>query len=365
MIPLFKVANDRERALKNVSEVLESGYVGQGAWCERLEAFFNTLLAKNCALYLNSGTSALKLAYKLAGVGPGTEVISTPITCIATNSAIVELGADIVWADVDTLTGNLFPDDAVKKITPRTRAIVGVDWAGRRCDFPELRRRTRGITLVEDAAHRMPTIGQGGDFVCHSFQAIKFLNTADGGLLICPSLATYERAKLLRWFGLDRSRSDAMRCYQPIDETGFKMQGNDVLAAIGCANLSVAVVHQERQYENADALYSSLSPLRNVRVPPIDPDCHYWLFTILVSSPPLFEEFMRKQGVAVSQVHARNDLYGAFRQFQRGGLPGVDHFAAHQVSIPVGWWLEPAQLAQVIQAVQSWDGSKEARWNAE
>ena len=366
MIPLFQVATNVEAALKNIEDALRSGYVGQGPWCEKLERQIKNECGSEHALYVNSGTSALKLAYKLAGVGPWTEVISTPITCIATNSAILELGARIVWADVDARTGNLSVEDAVRKVTPSTRAIVGVNWGGRQCNFTKLRELTRGITLIEDAAHCvMEPEGKGGDYVAYSMQAIKYLHSADGGVLVCPTAATYERAKLLRWFGLDRTRSDSMRCYQPIDETGFKMQGNDVLAALACANLDGLDDRQKRQRDNAEAIWKALENVPNLLLPPHDHGCHYWLFTILVSSPPRFEEFARKRGVMVSQVHARNDLYGCFRAFFDPNLPGVDYFAAHQVSIPCGWWLDEGQCAQVVQTVQEWSKQPEARWSME
>lgn len=366
MIPLFKVATNKEAALTNVSEVLGSGYVGQGAWCQKFEDGLSELLGHKHLLYVNSGTSALTLAYHLAGVGPGTEVVSTPITCLATNSAITNLGAKIVWADVDSETGNIDPDDAVRRITHRTRAIVGVDWGGRVCDFGRLKQLTRGITVIEDAAHALLAKAPvRGDFVCYSMQAIKFLHTADGGAICCPSAATHERAKLLRWFGLDRTRSDAMRCYQPVDEAGWKMQGNDVLAAIGCANLPSAPGLVAKHRENAVTLYERLRELPFVRVPVFDEGSSYWLFTIQVSSPARFEHFMAEHGVMVSQVHARNDVYGCFRDARGGDLPGVDSFAAHHVSIPVGWWLDEGQMDKVVQAVQSWASTAEARWSME
>lgn len=372
MIQLFRVFNDREQALKNIAEVLESGYVGQGKWCARFEDELQAILGSKRVLYVNSGTSALQLAYHLAGVGPGTEVISTPITCLATNAAIVALGARIVWADVDKDIGNIDPEDVLRQVTHRTRAIVGVDWGGRVCNFAMLRKLTRGITLIEDAAHAFHPSGEyarspseHGDFICYSFQAIKLLNTADGGALVCPSDATLERARLLRWFGLDRTRSDAMRCYQPVSEAGWKMQGNDVLAAIGCANLPHALDLAGKHAVNAKALDAALRDVPYIRLPPRDPAGTYWLFTLLVSSPARFEAFAAERGVMASQVHSRNDVYGCFREFRRGDLPGVDAFAGHQVSIPVGWWLDASQLAQVVQTVQDWAKTPEARWTPE
>lgn len=364
MIPLFKVFTDTEAAQRNIAEVLASGYVGQGKWCEQFEAALHQLCGRR-VLYVNSGTSALQLAYYLAGVGPGTEVISTPITCLATNTSIAALGAKIVWADVNPETGNISPESALSKISTRTRAIVGVDWGGRTCDFSSMRRDTRGITLIEDAAHGLLSEGSRGDFIAYSFQAIKTLQTADGGGLVCPSEATYERAKLLRWFGLDRTRSDSMRCYQPVHEAGWKFQGNDVLAAMGCANVAHALDLHEKQRKNARFLFDRLNLLPNVVLPPFDYGSSYWLFTILVSSPAKFEEFASKHGVMTSQVHARNDHYTCFSAYRDDSLPGVDHFAGHQVNIPSGWWLDEASIVQVVQVVKDWASTHEARWSME
>lgn len=366
MIPLFKVFNDVVPASENVRSVLESGYVGQGSWCNRFEDELVALTGHDRALYVNSGTSALILALQLSGVCAGTEVISSPITCLATNAAIHALGAKIVWADVDRKTGNIDPTDASRKVTNRTRAIIAVDWGGRICDFAGLRARTRGISLIEDAAHALLSQGSSrGDLICYSFQAIKLLNTADGGGLICPSSAMHERAKLLRWFGLDRTRSDAMRCYQPVSEVGWKFQGNDVLASIGCANIKHAKELVEKHRWNATYLYNAISGVPLVSVPELDVGSSHWLFTILVSSPAAFEEFMRRRGIAVSQVHARNDIYQCFKGSDVGGLPGVDHFASHQVSIPCGWWLSETDLKSVISSVSEWSKSSEARWSSE
>jgi dTDP-4-amino-4,6-dideoxygalactose transaminase len=365
VIPLFKVFTDTDAALANLKTVLESGYVGQGKWCSVFEEHLRELTDRKL-LYLNSGTSALQLAYHLAGVGPGTEVVSTPITCLATNTAIRSLGANIVWADVNPLTGNIDPTSAVRRITSNTRAIVGVDWGGRVCDFGTMRANSRGITLVEDAAHGLLSAGpERGDFIAYSFQAIKTLNTADGGGLACHSDATHERAKLLRWFGLDRTRSDAMRCYQPVHESGWKMQGNDVAAALGCANVAHAADLTTQQKKNATFLFDRLNLVPFVTLPPFDYGSAYWLFTILVSSPAKFEAFAAKHGVMASQVHARNDLYACFSGSRNGQLPGVDFFAAHQINIPVGWWLSEADVVQVVQVVKDWASTPEARWSME
>jgi dTDP-4-amino-4,6-dideoxygalactose transaminase len=364
MIPLFKVATNVETALANVRGVLESGYVGQGKWCERFEEAVKTVTGHERLLYLNSGTSALQLAVYLSGAGPGCEVISTPITCLATNAAIVANGAKIVWADVEPDTGNMDMADAASKVTSRTRAIIGVDWGGRVCKFDQFRRAIRGVSLIEDAAHALLATGEGrGDFACYSFQAIKHLNTADGGALVCPSTAIHERAKLLRWFGLDRTRSDAMRCYQPVNESGWKFQGNDVLAAIGCANVPGLQERVMAHRANADWFATRLAGTAYIRRPPPDFLSAWWLYTIKVSNPAVFEGFMAAKGVAVSQVHARNDLYSCYNPYKVDNLPGVDSFSAHQTNIPVGWWLTEDDRECIARAIEDWAKTPAAVWS--
>ncbi|KPV51456.1 hypothetical protein SE17_21085, partial [Kouleothrix aurantiaca] len=135
MIPLFNVFMADDAAAR-VADVLASGYIGQGQQCEAFEQALQPLLDTPAPpLLLNSCTSAIDLALHLSGVGPGDEVITTPVTCTATNSPIVTRGARPVWADVDPITGLIDPADVARKITRRTKAILGVDWGGSVCDY--------------------------------------------------------------------------------------------------------------------------------------------------------------------------------------------------------------------------------------
>jgi len=367
VIPLFQVAMS-PRAKEMLAELLTpkadgSLYIGEGALCAKLEKELAETLGQERILLVNSGTSALKLALHLAGARAGTEVISTPQTCLLTNTAVAETGARIVWADIDPVTGNIDPNDALRKISSKTVAIMAVDWAGRVCDFQTLRKLTRGLSLIEDAAHafgaRAP---QRGDFICFSFQAIKHFTTVDGGGLVCPGLALHERGRLLRWAGLDRTRGDSMRCYQRIAEAGFKMQSNDVNAAIGLANLPDALGRVERCRENARTYQQRLRSVPHVRLGPPDDDASWWFFPIRVSNPIAFEAFMAGEGVAVGQVHARNDINPCFDNAVSGNLPGVDEFSAHQTNLPCGWFIDSAKLDRIVQAVEKWSDTDEARW---
>lgn len=338
-----------------VADVLASGYIGQGSQCEEFERAFGALVgAPEPPLLLNSCTSAIDLALHLIGVGPGDEVISTPITCTATNSPIVTKGARIVWADVDPLTGNIDPLSVVQRITSRTKAIIAVNWAGRPCDYDAL--RSFGVPVIEDAAHGpYATTGPHGDYACWSFQAIKHLTTGDGGALLTPP-AQMERARLLRWYGLDRRSGQDFRCAQDITEVGYKYQSNDIAAAIGLANLPGMAGAEKQGRKNAAYFCHWLTGLPGIDVPSYIRRCAYWLMTLCVDDRADFIAHLAERGIATSQVHRRNDVHTAFKSASesRGPLPGVDSFDARQVSIPVGWWVSEAQREYIASVIANW-----------
>jgi perosamine synthetase len=350
-----------ESVLEPVNSTLMSGYVGQGPRVEEFEEKLASWFNNRNVITVNSGTSAIHLALRLAGVGHGDEVISTPMTCTATNVPILERGASIVWADIDPDTGNVDPLDVERKITTRTKAILVVHWGGYPCDLFELNRiaQDHGVKLIEDAAHAFGAqyqgnlIGAHSDFVCFSFQAIKHLTTVDGGALTTKNSDDYRRGKLLRWYGIDRETEQRdFRCEADVKEYGYKFHMNDVAATIGLAQLPHVPDVISKHRENARFYEERLSGLSRLRLLSYqsDRESSYWLFTIRVKDRPSFMEMARSEGFVVSQVHARNDEHTMFRDFRRV-LPGVDAFSADHVSIPVGWWLTAADREQIANAV--------------
>ncbi len=359
-IPLFKV-NMRPSVLGPLTATLLSGYVGQGPRVDEFERALAPWFGSSNALAVNSGTSALQLALRLANVGFDDEVISTPMTCTATNVPIMAMGARIVWADIDPATGNIDPRDVERKITKRTKAIVAVDWGGYPCELAELNRiaETYNLKLIEDAAHafgaiyRGQPVGSHSNFVCFSFQAIKHLTTVDGGALVCRDHEDYKRGKLLRWYGIDReSERRDFRCEEDIQEWGYKFHMNDVAATIGLHQLQFVDAILQRHRENGAYYRERFKSLKGLKLLDYRSDraSSYWLFTVRVRERLRFMEAMTKAGIVVSQVHSRNDLHSTFREF-RSSLPGLDEFAAEQVSIPVGWWLTDEQRDQIADTV--------------
>ena len=151
MIPLFKVKMS-DRASDNVAKVLESGFIGQGPVVEEFEnKLWGVLKSKTRPVTVNSCTSAIDLALELIGVGPYDEVISSPQTCFASNVGALHRGARIRWADIDPATGLMDPSSVAKLITPKTKAIIAVNWAGKFCDYAAL--KLFNVPVIEDAAH--------------------------------------------------------------------------------------------------------------------------------------------------------------------------------------------------------------------
>jgi dTDP-4-amino-4,6-dideoxygalactose transaminase len=359
-IPLFKVFMP-ESVLNPLASTLMSGYIGQGPKVDAFEAALASWFGNQNVLTLNSGTAALMLALRLANVGFGDDVISTAMTCTATNVPIAAMGANIIWADIDPMTGNIDPLDVERKITPKTKAIIAVHWGGYPCELDELNRIARkyNVKLIEDAAHAFGAtyhdkpVGSISDFTCFSFQAIKHLTTVDGGALTCRDTESYKRGKLLRWYGIDReSERKDFRCEEDVAEYGYKFHMNDVNAAIGLEQLRYVQETLRKHRENAAYFRERLAGLPGLTLLDYQPDRagSYWLFTVRVRNRLHFMQEMKNAGIVVSQVHARNDHHTMFKDFRRN-LPGVDAFVEEQVSIPVGWWLTEEQRAHIADTV--------------
>ncbi len=359
MIPLFKV-HMPESVVVPVGETLLSGFIGEGPKVKEFEAAFGAYIGNPNVLALNSCTSAIQLALRLAGVGPGDEVITTAMTCTATNEPILAAGARIVWADIDPETGNVDPESIKTKITPRTKAIIVVHWGGLPVDLDAINHIAdrRGLKVIEDAAHalgaeyRGSKVGNHSDFVCFSFQAIKHITTGDGGALLCKSEDDHRRGKLLRWYGIDREQPRAdFRCESDIAEWGYKFHMNDIAATIGLEQMPhlVRVVEQRREVA---AFYDATIDADLLCKWPEDRSSAFWLYTLFVERRADFMRAMADRDVTVSQVHARNDTHTMFRDF-KAPLPGVDEFTSKHVCIPIGFWVGPQEREHIVNSIRA------------
>lgn len=375
MIDLFKVHMPAS-VDGPLLETLHSGKITQGEKVEAYESELELRLGFSNALSLNSCTSAITLALRLANVGPGDEVITTPMTCAATNLPILAAGATPVWADIDPISGLIDPISVIRMMTAKTKAVIAVDWGGRPAPVREIRNGVfAGVKIIEDAAHalgarrRGSLVGADGyaDFYCFSTQAIKHITTGDGGILVCYDDDDYERGKRLRWFGIDRDKMADQRIEDDIPEWGYKFHMNDLNATIGLEQLRYleSIVARQRMnavfYDN-NLPYCFTSTGESSWVSK-DDDSASWLYTTLVPDGAERDGFIRdlaEDGIQASRVHARVDRHSCFAGSPSDLLPGVDHFDSRQVNIPVHWALSADDLSQVATACT--DIARKNRW---
>ena len=373
--PLFKVQVDSKIAQENIAAVLASGYLNEGEQVIQLEQELSSFLSTEHLTLVNSCTSAITLALRIVGVGVGDEVISTAMTCVATNTPIINSGASLIWADIDLKTGMISADDVEAKINEKTKAIVIVDWAGAPADlnrFDQLSKKY-GIPVIQDAAHAFGArymdlpISDFTDFTCLSFQAIKHLTTGDGGALICRNKTDFTLAKKLKWFGYDRdtvkdSKGDWRGQKWDADilpeEVGYKFNMNNVSAAIGLANLPNMPLILEKHRSNARDLANWLEGHPKVITLKSDPRSlsSNWVFTLRlnVSEEDRDEiiENLNAIGIGAGLVHLPNNRYSAFKDSQQT-LINTDLFASSQLSLPCGWWLDREDIRVIANELLS------------
>ena len=368
--PLFKVHVDKNLALRNLDKVLDSGFLNEGEEVIRLEEKFKKYFDHKNLLVVNSCTSALTLALKISGVGHGDEVLTTSMTCVATNMPICNLGANPVWVDIDKNTGNICHKKLKDLITKKTKALLCVNWAGYPCELELLHDfcKKNNIKLIQDAAHsfgatyRNRQVCHFSDFTCYSLQAIKHITSGDGGILTCNNPEDFARAKSLKWFGIDRESSKddkgewkGQRWDTDITEAGYKFHMNNVSAAIGLSQIPhldwIISSHRKNAllYEGLLKENSLISFL--TKKPESNPS--YWVYTILLHSDidrdKVLEE-LNKIGIGAGVVHIPNHHYSCFSENKKD-LPDTDFFSKHQISLPCGWWLSSDDIRQISKVL--------------
>jgi perosamine synthetase len=359
MIPLIKTNIPlREILMPELEKVLYSGYVAQGEKVEEFEHAFEAFIGKGYSLSLNSGTAALHIALILAGVKPGDEVISTPLTAEPTNVAIKMVGAKIRYADIDYKTGNIDPISVEIKINSKTRAILVVDYAGTPVNVTKLHEISEKykIPVIEDAAHALGAKFNDRLTGCHfpytifSFQAIKHLTTIDGGILQIQNHEDYEKGKLIRWFGIDKRLT---RLENDIKFQGFKYHMNNVIATIGLVQLKginkiiEAYISNGKYYDEAVKNIPGIELLSYYS----GSEPSYWLYTMKVENRDCFIKKLEVAGIMASELHKRSDAHTFLNDFHEE-LPSMDHFYKRLVHIPCGWWVTAEDREYILKTIK-------------
>ena len=387
-IPLFKV-HMADSVFEKVNQVLKSGFIGQGPVVEEFEEYLKKHFRHDKILTVNAVTSAEHLALHMLkkpsthtigvngyamfdshwpGMVDGDEVLTTALTCTATNFPILANNFKIKWVDIDPETLNMDLDDLARKITPKTKVIFVVHWGGYPIDLDrlaEIQNQAYHLygfkpAIIEDCAHAMGSkykgklIGTHGNICTFSLQAIKHITSGDGGILMLPHDELYKRGKLLRWYGIDRegNRKD-FRCEADIPEWGFKFHMNDINAAIGLENFKCIDNIVGKHKDNAAFYDKELQNVPGLTLLKRHPDREsaFWIYSILVERKDDFQRYMASKGIACSQVHERNDIHSCVKDY-KSILPNLDKTTKNLSSLPVGWWVTKDDREYIVDCIK-------------
>jgi perosamine synthetase len=371
MIPYGRQSVD-DSDIRAVTEVLRGDWLTTGPAVAVFEAALARWTGGVPCVSVTSGTAALHVAFAAAGVGPGTEVVATPLTFVATAATAVALGATVVFADVTGDTANLDPAAADAAISPRTRVVTAVDYAGHPADYPALRTITEreGALLLDDAAHAlggaqhgMP-VGALADLTTFSFFPTKNVTTGEGGAVATADPELLDRARRFRDHGMVRDR-DLLRApeeggwHQEAQSFGLNYRLPDILCALGSSQLRRLAEFKVRRaalVARYNALLADVPGLRlPVTRPGADPMWHLYAVRVLDGRRRQVYERMRAAGIGVQVNYLPVYRHPVFADlgYRRGMCPAAEAFYEEQLSLPLFPGLTDADQDCVIAALRA------------
>jgi dTDP-4-amino-4,6-dideoxygalactose transaminase len=365
--------------IAEVVDTLRSGWLTTGPKAKRFEADFAAFLGDQSlhCIAVNSATAGLHLALEAIGIGPGDEVITTTHTFTATAEVVRYLGADVKLVDIDPATLNIDPRAVEAAITPRTKAILPVHYAGLAADMPAIQAiaARHGLKVIEDAAHALPTTIGGqligtltSDATVFSFYANKTITTGEGGMLVTRDAALAARAKVMRLHGMSRDAFDRFTAtvpswYYEIVAPGFKYNLTDIAAALGLHQLKKARAFQQRRAELAALYDAALAGLPVIAPPQALPgDLHAWHLYVLRLADAAridrntFIERLFAAGIGCSVHYIPLHLHPYWRDRYRldgAQFPHSQQAYERMVSLPLYTRMTDADVQRVARAVRA------------
>ena len=345
MIPLFKPY--MPESLSELDNILHSGALSYGKWGKKFECSLCEFIGNDYLLTTNSYASAIQLALTVLGLSFGDEVITSPMSCLASNQPLLTFGLKIVWADIDPKTGTLSPDSVKEKITSKTKLIFHNHFCGYVGYVDEINSigKQFGIPVIDDcveafgAKYKGKYMGNlGTDFTIFSFQTIRLPNTIDGGAISFKDKKKYDKAFLMRDFGIDRTAfRDINGEISPecdISMKGYGMTMSEISSYIGNSQMDDIPLLLMKQYNNACHWKKELPAVDTLWRKNTQPN--NWIFGLL--SENKIEDMLsfRNKGYYSSGVHLPNNYYTVFGE--RVFLPGVERFYSRFLALPSGWW---------------------------
>ncbi len=359
-LPFTRPSIDEE-TIVGVAAVLRSGWITSGPQVLAFEAALSAHCGGRTVRVFNSGTCTMEIALRLAGVGPGDEVITTPLSWVATATVILEVGATPVFVDVDAATRNIDLNRIEAAITPKTRAIIPVDLSGLPVDRDRLYALAakRKLRIVEDAAQafgaswRGRAIGSFGDFVSFSFHANKNITTTEGGALVLPADVDVTLCERYRLQGVSRSGVDGM----DVDVMGGKFNMTDVAARIGLGQLQHLDAFTQRRRDLAQHYFDRFDVELGCELPVMDFENSNWhMFQIVLPRDVMRADFMtamKERGIGTGVHYPVIHLFTLYRKrgFREGMFPQAERIGAGILTLPLFPAMTQGDVERVCEAV--------------
>ncbi|MBS0377313.1 MAG: DegT/DnrJ/EryC1/StrS aminotransferase family protein [Proteobacteria bacterium] len=362
-LPFTRPSIDEE-TIALVAEVLRSGWLATGPKVAQLEAELSRYLGGRPIRSQTSATAGMEMALLACGIGPGDEVITPALSFVATANVIMRVGARPVFVDVGLDSRNIDLDQAEAAVTPRTRAIMPVHFAGLPADMDRLYALAarHKLRVIEDAAHaigsqwRGKRIGSFGDLVCFSFHPNKNITTIEGGAISGGSAEELKSIELHRWHGLVKLGSDGFDTLLP----GGKSNLSDVAAAVGIGQLKHLEAFNARRRALVARYFELWGARAPVRLPERGDDGHSWhVFTPLLPLTELrisrseFIEAMKARDIGVGVHYPAIHLYSCYRAlgYHEGQFPNAERVGRETVTLPLFPAMELRDVDRVVHAV--------------
>ncbi|CDW96012.1 MULTISPECIES: DegT/DnrJ/EryC1/StrS aminotransferase family protein [unclassified Thiomonas] len=356
-----------EDTIAGVVEVLRSGWITTGPWCARFEQALSDYFGGRPVLAYSSGTVTMEIALRLLGVGPGDEVITTPLSWVATSNVVLAVGATPVFVDIDPATRNIDANRIEAAITARTRAILPVHLAGLPADLDAIYdiAARHGLRVIEDAAQAIGSlwkhqrIGSFGDFASFSFHPNKNITSIEGGCLVLPADADVDLARRLRLQGVQRSGLDGM----DVDVVGGKSNLTDVAARVGWGQLQHIERFNARRRDLAQRYFAAFDALgveaRGVQLPPRDFIQSNWHMFQIVPPPQVqraaLMQALKDRGITTGVHYPPIHLFSLYRErgFKPGDFPHAETVGASILTLPLFPGMQDSDVTRVTDALDA------------
>lgn len=370
MIPYGKQTID-QNDIQAVVDVLQSDFLTTGPKIAEFEQTVADYVGAKYAVAISNGTSALHAACFAAGIGPGDEVITTPLTFAASANCVLYCGGTPVFADVDPKTYNIDPEDIQRKITDRTKAIIAVHLAGQPCDMDAIHSiaREHGLIVIEDGAHALGSVYKGkkvgsmSDMTTFSFHPVKPITTGEGGMIVTDNEDFYKKMILFRSHGITRddsmmTRNDGPWFYQQFD-LGYNYRITDIQCALGCSQMKKLDRFLARRKEIVAHYNEAFADCDNIITPYqlSDTESGWHLYIVQVKNcdrRQVFEK-MREKGIGVNVHYIPVYMHPYYQEhgYENVHCANAEEIYSHIISLPLYPGLTSEQQDYVIDTLKS------------